>query len=103
MYNQESGGDAAATALPAAKVSYDFRYTSGMPAGVIDAQGRSNPKPTIETYGATLSFNTQLCWCARCDKCAFVFALLSAYCEPAAVRAVFGADLLATSEGCALF
>ena len=65
VYNQESGGDAAATALPAAKVSYDFRYTSGMPAGVIDAQGRSNPKPTIETYGATLSFNTQLCWCAR--------------------------------------
>jgi hypothetical protein len=64
VYNQESGGDAAATALPAAKVSYDFRYTSGMPAGVIDAQGRSNPKPTIETYGATLSFNTQLCWCA---------------------------------------
>ena len=41
-------------------------------------------------------------WCARCDKCAFVFALLSAYCEPAAVRAVFGDDLLETSEGCEL-
>ena len=42
-------------------------------------------------------------WCARCDKCAFVFALLSAYREPDAVRAVFGDDLLETSEGCELF
>ena len=63
-FYQETADQAAATALPMAKVAYSFRYTSGQDAGVLDAQGRANPKPTIETYGATLSFNTQLCWCA---------------------------------------
>lgn len=33
-------------------------------------------------------------WCGECDKCRFVFLVLSAYLSPGALHAIFGADLL---------
>lgn len=36
-------------------------------------------------------------WCAQCEKCAFVYALLAAFVDPPEVWAVFGEDLLQMS------
>jgi hypothetical protein len=33
-------------------------------------------------------------WCGECDKCRFIYLVLSAYLSPGALRAIFGADLL---------
>ncbi len=33
-------------------------------------------------------------WCGECDKCRFIYLVLSAYLSPAALRAIFGHDLL---------
>jgi hypothetical protein len=33
-------------------------------------------------------------WCRECPKCRFVYLVLAPFCEPAHLRAVFGADLL---------
>ena len=41
-------------------------------------------------------------WCAACDKCAFVFALLSAFVEPERACAVFGDDLFETRDAAGL-
>jgi hypothetical protein len=34
-------------------------------------------------------------WCADCDKCRFVFLILAPFLDPAALRQIFGHDLLA--------
>ena len=36
-------------------------------------------------------------WCAQCEKCAFVYALLAAFLDPPEVWAVFGEDMLQVS------
>lgn len=44
-------------------------------------------------------------WCCDCPKCRFVFLVLAPFCEPAHLREIFGADLLADErqfEGFAL-
>jgi hypothetical protein len=33
-------------------------------------------------------------WCGECDKCRFIFLVLSAYLSPGALRTIFGSDLL---------
>lgn len=33
-------------------------------------------------------------WCGECDKCRFIFLVLSAYLSPGALRAIFGTDIL---------
>jgi len=33
-------------------------------------------------------------WCGECDKCRFIYLVLSAYLSPGALRAIFGYDLL---------
>lgn len=33
-------------------------------------------------------------WCGECDKCRFIYLVLSAYLSPGALRAIFGSDLL---------
>jgi UDP-N-acetyl-alpha-D-muramoyl-L-alanyl-L-glutamate epimerase len=33
-------------------------------------------------------------WCGECDKCRFIYLVLSAYLSPGALRAMFGSDLL---------
>lgn len=33
-------------------------------------------------------------WCGECDKCRFIYLVLSAYLSPGALRAIFGHDLL---------
>jgi hypothetical protein len=42
-------------------------------------------------------------WCAQCEKCAFVYALLAACLEPPEVWAIFGDDLLQLDEPSARF
>ena len=42
-------------------------------------------------------------WCAECEKCAFVFALLSAFNSPPEVWSIFGDDLFQTSTASARF
>lgn len=37
-------------------------------------------------------------WCGECDKCRFVYLVLSAYLSPQALRGIFGRDLLNESE-----
>ena len=49
------GGVSAATAEPIARYSENFRYSNG---------NRPAASKVIETYGAVISFNTELCWCA---------------------------------------
>jgi UDP-N-acetyl-alpha-D-muramoyl-L-alanyl-L-glutamate epimerase len=33
-------------------------------------------------------------WCGECDKCRFIYLVLSAYLSPGALRTIFGSDLL---------
>eukprot|EP00392_Amoebophrya_sp_AT5.2_P016144 g16387.t1 len=37
-------------------------------------------------------------WCSKCEKCAFVFLLMSAFLSPPAVWAVFGDDLFQKTD-----
>jgi UDP-N-acetyl-alpha-D-muramoyl-L-alanyl-L-glutamate epimerase len=37
-------------------------------------------------------------WCGECDKCRFVYLVLSAYLSPQALRGIFGRDLLNESQ-----
>ena len=49
-----------------------------------------------EFHGIFLSCNEPVDatrWCSRCEKCAFVFLLMSAFLPPPCVRGVFGDDL----------
>ena len=51
------GGISAALAYPKAKYSSDFHFTNG-----VKAQAPVNFNVVVETVGARLSFNTELCW-----------------------------------------
>ena len=58
--------------------------------------------PLILSCNEPLGHNNSR-WCAECEKCAFVFALLSAFCDPPQVIGVFGDDLLQTRAATARF
>jgi UDP-N-acetyl-alpha-D-muramoyl-L-alanyl-L-glutamate epimerase len=50
--------------------------------------------PIVETSCASSGDLERKGWCNSCEKCVFVFLLLSAFLSPPQVQAIFGADLL---------
>jgi hypothetical protein len=51
----------AASARPRARETETFRYSNGEEPFVVKSGARA-PRTVVETYGATISFNEELCW-----------------------------------------
>merc|ERR1719502_1920392 len=67
------GATAVATARPHARYSSDFRFTNGArPFYNSNSPQRGQPRPIVETYAGTFTFNTgrEVCWYMDSEFCA---------------------------------
>lgn len=77
----------AATAMPRAVFSSSFRYTNGETPFVLDSSGGRIPRVVVETIGATISFNPDLCWYLDSTFCSH-FQELKKLADPSTVLLV---------------
>ena len=71
----EKSNKVAATASPRARYTESFRYTNGESPYRLNGSGGRESRAVVETYGATISFNENLCWYLDSTFCSYFHEL----------------------------